>query len=533
MPSNNFFNTSKGTDLSKKATSNTLVSTAIAMTSLTLLGQFAAVLRESIIAAKFGATSITDAYYLAIMIPNAFFLLVQNGLMMAFIPLLTQTLIKESEDRAWQMSSILINKILIAISSISLVIAAFADPIVSVLAPTLSLEMHMLTVRMLRILMSVSILGGLVALLSGILNVYRAYKIPRLFGLVLNGTMVIVIVLLADLIFTYTLVIATICAYLVQITICIFSLRKVQKYQFRIRSKDPLFTKVLQLSGPVVLTLIFQQIIVFVDRAVAVRLGIGNVAALNFATKLVLVGVPLISGAISTIMLPEMSRSVASNDLQHMKKFASTVLRYTIFIAFPIATLMFVLRQPIIFLVLQRGAFTEIASSLTADAMKFYTITLLGLSLRELTVRCFYALNNTHAPMLSGLLRMIVNLILIFILAPILGIGGIALASAIAVVLDVLVMLKILSRRWKISLDINFLLKLFLATGIVFVISSLSFHLTNNLEPISIQWIKQLISLVSSVFAGGFAYLGMCQLLKMNEAKLIFAFALSKISKRR
>jgi putative peptidoglycan lipid II flippase len=134
-------------------------STVLLMTLLTLIGQCLAVVRESTIAAKFGASSLTDAFILAIVIPNAILLLVQNGILMAFVPMFAQTLTERGEEMAWQLGCSLLNGSLMITVVLSMLIFVGVQQIVSFLAPVLSNENHTLTTQMLRLLIPVSFSG--------------------------------------------------------------------------------------------------------------------------------------------------------------------------------------------------------------------------------------------------------------------------------------------------------------------------------------------------------------------------------------
>ena len=79
-----------------------------------------------------------------------------------------------------------------------------------------------------------------------------------------------------------------------------------------------------------------------------------------------------------------------------------------------------------------RGEFGEEAVKLTSSAMFFYSIGIFGYSLREILSRGFYALEDTRTPMVNTAIGMLINIILNFILAPLLGIGGLALATSIS-----------------------------------------------------------------------------------------------------
>jgi putative peptidoglycan lipid II flippase len=440
-----------------------LSQTVAAMTVVTFAGQMLALLRESAVAAKFGANAPLDAYLLAILVPNAILLLVQSGLTMAFIPLVASQAAGRDGDSDRETSN-LINCVLVILAGVVVLAIVCADAVVGVLAPSLPPDTRALTVRMYRPLMLTTMLGGASALLTAVLNVHRNYIIPSLFSVILNAATILCLVLLADRLSIYALVVATIGGFGLQAVLLIYLLPSVHKHQWILRFTDPLLTRLFVLSGPAVLTLGLQQGIVFVDRAMAVQLGVGSVALLNYASRLTLFVLPLLMGAISAIILPEISLETAKGNDVGARDLGTTTLRYTLVVAAPVGALLFILRTPLLRLAFEHGSFTPADTVLTAGPMGFYTITLVAVCLREVVIRLFYAGQDTLTPLWSGAVRALVNVVLNVLLARSIGIAGIALANATAIVIDVLMMTWVLRERWNVPIGWRFPTKVAVAT---------------------------------------------------------------------
>jgi putative peptidoglycan lipid II flippase len=498
------------------------------ITALTFLGQVLALGRESAIAAKFGAGALTDAFLLAILVPNAMMLLVQNGLLMAFIPIVAEAVANQSEENTKRVTSNLINCVMLIVAALSLVVVLSADRIVSVLAPTLTPEIHAVTVRMFQVLMLMTVLGAGAALLTGVLNVYRVFVTPAFFGLILNSVTIVGIILLADELSIDALVIATLVAYTLQMLLLIGSVHSIHKYQFIIDFKDPALRRVLRLALPVIFTLVLQQTIVFADRAIAAQLGVGNVAALNFAAKITLFIPPLLIGAISSIMLPELSHATAQGNWNYAWGTAKSVLRYMLFVAVPVGAVLFILRRPIIVLAFERGAFTAADTNLTDGPMGFYAITVVAVCSRELIVRFFYAARDTLTPLVSGGIRMAFNLALDIVLGRLMGVSGIALATAIAICIDVLIMVVVLLWRRQLPVRLSFSIKIGIATVTLCLISSLTYQFFTELWSPATGLIMAL-SLIIAVVSGGVGYWTTCVLLKIPESKTFMAAGIARI----
>src|SRR5262245_29105657 len=96
-----------------------------------LVGRLLGIGREATLARYFGAGFLTDAYFVAVLIP----LLIQNvvaggSLQAAFVPMLADETAQSGRQAANQMVADLAFLATLALAVLSLAIAVFADPIV-------------------------------------------------------------------------------------------------------------------------------------------------------------------------------------------------------------------------------------------------------------------------------------------------------------------------------------------------------------------------------------------------------------------
>jgi peptidoglycan biosynthesis protein MviN/MurJ (putative lipid II flippase) len=74
---------------------------------------------------------------------------------------------------------------------------------------------------------------------------------------------------------------------------------------------------------------------------------------------------------------------------------------------------------------------------------------MIGHSMLEVTARTFYAQQDTWTPLYVAIGAMGVAIAASFLLRPLWGVGGLALANALGVTLEVITLLFILLRRWR------------------------------------------------------------------------------------
>jgi putative peptidoglycan lipid II flippase len=108
---------------------------------------------------------------------------------------------------------------------------------------------------------------------------------------------------------------------------------------------------------------------------------------------------------------------------------------------------LYVLRVPLIQVLLQRGAFDVNSTLMVAYALQFYAIGLLGHAVVEIAVRGFYAMHNTWTPVLVGVGAMALNVVFSLWWVHFLSFGGLALANSVATTLEMFVLLWLLRRR--------------------------------------------------------------------------------------
>jgi len=106
-----------------------------------------------------------------------------------------------------------------------------------------------------------------------------------------------------------------------------------------------------------------------------------------------------------------------------------------------------VLARPIVELIYERGRFGPGDSAATAAALMFYAPGLLGYSAVKIASPTFYSLKDSRTPVIVSVLSVAANLALNLWLVHVLSFRGLALGTAIAAVLNAVILLALLSQR--------------------------------------------------------------------------------------
>jgi putative peptidoglycan lipid II flippase len=245
---------------------------------------------------------------------------------------------------------------------------------------------------------------------------------------------------------------------------------------------------------------------------------------LYYANRLVQFPLALFGTAIATVTLPLLSRSIAENNLEDMKRTLSLSLRMVIFTIIPSAIGLIILGKPIITVLFQRGEFSSLATMMTSSALFFYSLGLFADASVKIVVSAFYSFQDTRTPVKTASICMIINIVLDIILMRILQVGGLALATAIASFVNMFLLFILLRKRIG-QLGGKEIVKCFIKTAIAGIIMGVicyfvAFFLFEN------KYLKVSISLLLSIIV----FIAAAHILKIKEMESVWKLFAKKES---
>jgi len=211
--------------------------------------------------------------------------------------------------------------------------------------------------------------------------------------------------------------------------------------------RHPALKKIGMLMLPTIFGSAIYQINQLIGTLLASLLQEGSVSYLYYADRLVQFPLGVFAIAISTAVLPSLSREAAEGDMYRLKQTLSHAIRLTMFITIPAMVGLIVLRQPIITLLFQRGAFTSFTAMMTAEALLYYSLGLWAFAGLRVFVSAFYSLQDTKTPVKVAVVAMIANIAFSLALMGPLKHGGLALALSLASTLQLFMLIFLLRRR--------------------------------------------------------------------------------------
>ena len=490
-------------------------------------------LRLSVVGATFGATPELDAFWAAFKIPNALFeLLVAGALSSAFIPVFAGYLAKEREKEAWRVASSVMNVLILSLMALSAVMWVAAPWLVpTIVAPGFTRDPAQLdrTIELTRIMLLSPIFMGLSSLVTGVLQSYRQFLAGAVAPLVYNGVQILFALFAAPFIgidaLAYGVVAGALMMFLVQVPELTF---RRTKYELRLDLGHPGVREVFLLAGPRTLSLGAVQLVFFVDTYLASQMPAGALTALNYAFQLMLLPLGVYSIAISAAVFPALSHYASLGQAAKMRDALQQAIRWILFLTLPTAIVMVVLRRPIVNLLFQYGAFDATARELTQMAFLFYALGLAGHALVQILARAYYASRDTTTPVALTLVSIGVNVLLSVLLAPRMGINGLALANSIATLAEATLLLVMLAPRARLRLvGLGYsTLKQITAALLMWVGMFLFIRVTNIPFDLALAPPKPLL-LLQTMLATAFGvlvYVTAAYLLRIGELQEILAF---------
>lgn len=450
--------TEEGVDSSEAASSTVPESAAgrrIASAALIVmvgfvLSRFTGLAREMIIGARFGTGADLDAYLAAFRVPDLLFQLVAGGALgSAFIPTFSTYWERGEPAGAWLLFSRVLNLITLTLTLLAGLAAIFALPLVQwIIAPGFSPEQQVVTAQLMRWMLLSTVIFGASGLIMGALNALNHFLWPAFAPMAYNMAIIGGAWWLAPQFGVYGLVIGAVVG--AGLHLCIQLPVFVQlgaRYRWDWVVRDPGVVNVLRLMGPRVLGLFFVQMHFLINTILASGLASGRLSALNYAWLIMLLPQGIFAQAIATAAFPTFAAQVAAQHLNAMRRTFGQTLRAVLFLSIPAAVMLFVLRVPIVQVLLQRGEFGLESTLLVAHALQFYAVGLVGHAVVEIAVRAFYAQHDTWTPVVVGVAAMVLNILFSLWWVQYWGYGGLALANSVATALEMMALLGLLHRR--------------------------------------------------------------------------------------
>ena len=424
-----------------------LLKSLATVSGFTLLSRITGLIRENLTATVFGASAMTDAFFVAFRLPNLLRRLFAEGAFsQAFVPILAG--VRETRGGGPAMHTLIdhvATALFWALMAVSALGVVGAPVLVWLMASGLQQEPAAFdaAVGMTRWMAPYILLISMVALSAGILNTWRRFAVPAFTPVLLNLAFIAAALLLSPYFDppVYALAAGVMIGGVAQLALQVPALLRIGMLpklggNLRQALADAQVRRILSLMGPALLSVSVAQVSLIVNTHIASRLATGSVSWVSFADRLMEFPTAMLGVALGTVLLPSLSRANAARRMDEYSDLLDWGLRWCALLALPCMVGLAVMAQPLTALLFHYGRFDDQDLLMTARAVMAYSVGLFGLIAIKILAPGFYAREDVRTPLRIAMLVLVFTQLLNLGLVPLFGHAGLALSIALGALVN-------------------------------------------------------------------------------------------------
>ena len=509
-----------------------------------LLGFFVSgvlgIARTAVIAARFGTGSAADSFAAASQLPELIFVLVAGGALgSSFVPVFARLRLRD-EAAAWRLTSAILTLTAGAALLLSACIVLAAPLLVSYLQRGATPETRQLTVTLTRWMMITPVIYCLSGLLMNVQQSYGRFALPALvIGLsnlgIIFGALAISRWLPPDPGIgqvgdanVFGLALGAILSALLHLLAQLPGLRGLgARLRLDAHWRREGVLEVLKLMGPRILGLAVVRVNFLVNVFLTSHMVAGSFTALSNAFNFVFFVIGIIGQSVGVAVFPTLAASHQAGEAALFRQRFAQAIRSALLLAIPAVVGLWLLGEPLLAALLQRGVWDASSTAATAWALRMFALGLPAFVILEVLSRAFYALEDTRTPVAMGVLTMLANIALSLVLIRVIGepgslargpFAGLALANAITTTIEALVLFALLHRRVGGVMERS-LLGVVARISLAALIMGLLLAVVEAQLTALVAWQRLAIALA----LGGATYFASAAILRVDEALALFS----------
>jgi putative peptidoglycan lipid II flippase len=409
---------------------SSLVRATLAVASLGLLVKVFALVKDMVVAARFGVGREMDIFTLAFSISAFPITLLAGNMQEAFIPVYVGLRSVGRFEEAWGLHFAVRKIMLGGLLAVGLLMAATARLWVPHAVPTWSLP-DQARLRWLLTLVLVTLpQGGVTMLIAATLNGQRRFG-PSAMSPALTSLAILGVMLLPLGWGAFQLGTGLVLGGVLEMTFLIWVLHRLDTGHGEGRAEVPMESvrTVGRLYIPAIGAGFFMSSTAIVDMLITSRLPAGGIATLAYSSKIPGVLVALASGALGTTVFPAFSHMAGLGEWRGLRSRATRVFVMTMAACVLMTLVLWMLSPWLVNILFRRGSFGRAQVAWVAPVQSIYFLQLPLFIPSMLSVRFIQALRQHRVIFYGTILSAVLNLVLDLLFLPILGVRGIALSK--------------------------------------------------------------------------------------------------------
>lgn len=405
-----------------------------------LLSRLLGFAREIVLAAAYGTSAVTDALVNGLLIVNSVAAILLYTLVTLIIPVFQKERAESDEAGAWGLIVALAVWTGIGLAAMASFAAIWPEALAAMF--NLDPERERQTADLIRIMAPALALQGFSALFTAMLQIHGKFAGPAAVGVAFNFGIIVAVLVGQPFIGIEA------AAWGVTLGASLQIILQLPQFWRLLRAagvgwtfSHPRLGQVGLLAIPVMTASLLQQINAFTDRFFAATQRAGEVAALNFAHALGQAPRVALLLPLMTPLFPLIARLMSEGRRDDALAAFRRVAGLLAVVAIPMTIVLAVNAREVAQLAFQRGACDAACADRIWPPLVFYALALWPSFLNLLINRTLAAGNHQRNILWSTAVTVAVTIALDIVLIGPLGIAGLALATAIAVALNTLMLL--------------------------------------------------------------------------------------------
>ncbi len=405
------------------------VKTVSLVVVINVVARALALLAGIMVTSFYGATVQTSAYSYALTLTNIITTIIGTALTTSVVPIYTDIRESHGMGRAARFVNNTIS-LTILVGGILVVLGILTAPLTAYFAKEGDYQFAVYSIR---VMMPAIVFISLSYIFSGVLQAHNHFYVAAMISLPSSLVNVGYMLLFSRFFGVWGLTVAALLGFFVQAVFLLVPLKRMGfglKVSCQWRNED--VKRIFVMTAPVIIGVCAYQINLLTNSAIAMAYDAEKYIILNNMQNLGVQIVMTLVLAVASVAYPKMSLLVAQKNRDGFYAYFTTAVNSLVLLLLPISVGFAVLSPQIVDMVYGYGEFGSADVLLGAGIFALYGISVLGIGLKEIVDRAFYADRNTKTSAYNGVLIMVVNILLSLLLVRIGGFYGIALAYSIA-----------------------------------------------------------------------------------------------------
>lgn len=406
---------------------DSIISAAFMIMAMSIAARFLGLVRHRVLL-QFFVPEEMSLFFAAFKLPDLIFeVLTFGALSSAFIPVFSKVYAK-NQSQAWKTASTIVNIGLILFAVVAGIFSLFTYQLYSLIAPGFTPEQTAMVANMARILFAAQGFFVVSYVLTGILESMRRFLVPAIAPLFYNLGIILGTVLFAPQLGLLAPAVGVVLGAAAHLTV---QLPFVLRFGFRFGKNlelTPEVRRIGKLAAPRMVELSVLQMSRVVELALASLIATASYTYYNLAYSVQAIPVGLFGLSLAKAALPTLS--VQADDLNKFRKTLLGTLYQILFLVIPLATILIVLRIPIVRLLFGTDIFDWPATVQTGLVLSAFAVGIPFHATVVLLTRAFFALHNTKTPVMVSLTGTGISIISGIIMVVVLGFPTWALGMA-------------------------------------------------------------------------------------------------------